>query len=106
MSGLTLIYCPFSSAAEAHRVSVALIEEGLVACANRLAACVSHYPAHGEIATEEEHPVLFKTGPDKVEAAMARIAELHCYDIPAILSWQAEAVHAPFADWVSHQLRK
>lgn len=106
MSGLTLIYCPFSSAAEAHRVSIALIGEGLVACANRLAPCISHYPAQGEIATEEEHPVLFKTGADKVDAAMARIAELHCYDVPAILSWPALAVHTPFADWVSHQLVK
>jgi periplasmic divalent cation tolerance protein len=50
--------------------------------------------------------VLFKTAADKVEAAMARIAELHCYDIPAILSWQAENVHTPFSDWVSHQLHK
>ena len=35
---------------------------------------------------------------------MARIAQLHDYDVPAILALPVDAAHPPFAAWVAEQL--
>ena len=38
------------------------------------------------------------------DALMARIAQLHDYDVPAILALPVDAAHPPFAAWVAEQL--
>jgi periplasmic divalent cation tolerance protein len=100
MTVTVLIYSLFPSAGEAHDCCRILMEERLIACANRLPVTVSYFRADDQIATTEEHPVLFKTSATQAEAAMARIAQLHRYKVPAILAFPASGVHHPFAEWV------
>lgn len=106
MTELAIVYALFPSAGEAHDCCRTLLEEGLVACANRLAPVISHYRWQGEIETNEEHPVLFKTRIDLQQAAIDRIARLHRYDVPAALAWPVTAAHAPFAEWVKAETRQ
>lgn len=102
-SGVHLIYTLFGSQEDARRIAMTLLSEKLVACANHLGAALSQYQWDGEFCEEQEFPVLLKTGADKVDAACARLAELHPYDTPAILSWPAERVAPDYADWISAQ---
>jgi periplasmic divalent cation tolerance protein len=98
---VALIYAVFPTAGEGHDVCRKLLAERLVACANRMPMVISHFRWEGEIEAKEEHPVIFKTSPAKAEAAMARIAALHRYDVPAIIRLSSESAYQPFADWVA-----
>lgn len=103
MADIAIIYAVFPTAGEGHDVCSKLIAERLIACANRLPMVISHFRWEGEIAAREEHPVLFKTSPEKAEAVMKRIAVLHRYDVPAIIRLSTEAAYGPFADWVASE---
>jgi periplasmic divalent cation tolerance protein len=103
MSQLVVIYAVFPSAGEALDCCRTLLNERLIACANRLPPTISHYRWEGELETAEEHPVIMKTSAKQQSEAMARIAELHRFKVPAIVSWAAGAAHPAFAAWVCEE---
>jgi periplasmic divalent cation tolerance protein len=102
---IALIYAVFPTAGEGHDVCRKLLQERLIACANRMPMVISHFRWEGEIEAKEEHPVLFKTSPARADAAMKRIAALHRYDVPAIVRLSTEAAYAPFAEWVAAETK-
>lgn len=104
MSGLILVYTLFGSAEEARTVCRQLVDEKLAGCANILAPCTSIYEWKGEQREEAEVPVLFKTTAPKLEALKTRLAALHSYEIPAILSWAAVA-NDGYSEWIGDRLR-
>jgi periplasmic divalent cation tolerance protein len=106
MSGVALVYTLFGSADAADRVARQLIEERLAACANMLGQATSIYQWNGVMETSAEVPVLFKTTPSRRDALMARIAELHDYDVPAILALPVEMADLSYAKWVAEQIAK
>ncbi|MFN3943805.1 MAG: divalent-cation tolerance protein CutA [Allosphingosinicella sp.] len=101
MSGIVSIYATFGSADEARRIARTLIEEGLAACANILAPCHSIYRWQGAIEEAAEHAAIFKTSAAAAERALARIAELHSYDVPAAVLWPIERALPAYAEWVT-----
>ena len=99
-NGIVSIYSTFGSDEEARRIARILVEERLAACANILAPCHSIYRWQGRIEEAAEVPVIFKTRADGAARLIARIGELHSYDVPAAVVWPiAEAVPA-YAAWV------
>jgi len=103
LANVALIYAVFPTAGEGHDVCRKLLSERLIACANRLPMIISHFRWEGEIEAKEEHPVIFKTSPAKADAAMKRIAELHRYDVPAIIRLSTESAYEPFAEWIASE---
>lgn len=106
MSGVSLVYTLFPDDTDARTAARTLVLERLAACANIVSPCTSFYVWKEALEENNETPVLFKTTPDKAQALVARIAELHEYDIPAILSWNADIAHSPFAAWVNEQVKE
>ena len=106
MSGVALVYTLFGSAEAADRVARQLIGEGLAACANMLGAATSLYEWNGVLESAAEVPVLFKTTSSRRDALMARIAELHDYEVPAILALPVESADLSYAKWVAEQIAK
>lgn len=104
MSGVVLVYSLFGSDGQARAIARTMVEERLAACANILAPCTSIYEWQGSQAEETEIPVLFKTSADRRDALIARIAQLHDYEVPAILALPVEAAHPPFAAWVAERV--
>lgn len=100
VSEIALIYAVFSTADEADDICAALLSERLIACANRHAAVISHFRWAGAVQSTTEYPVIFKTSVEKASAAMSRIAELHSYDVPAIIRLGDAPVLPAFAQWV------
>ncbi|QLG27241.1 divalent-cation tolerance protein CutA [Halorarum halophilum] len=77
-----------------------LVEERLAACVNRV-PCESTYRWDGEVLEDEAEEVLFvKTSAETVAAAEERVADLHPYDVPCVERFEADAVAAPFAEWI------
>src|SRR3546814_16257500 len=99
MSDLVLVYTLFADAGEARRLSRLLVGEGLAACANMLGPCTSIYEWQGDVREENEFPVLLKTAIEKRAALMARLAELHSYEVLDLLSRQGMA-NGPYGVWI------
>ena len=101
---LVSVYALFANAAEAERIGRTVIEERLAACINILGPCRSIYVWKGSTESAEETPAILKTNAEKAEALIARIAELHSYDVPCVAVWPVENVLAAYADWVEESL--
>lgn len=102
MSQIAFIYTLCPGAEQARDICRMMLDEQLIACANRMAPAISHYNWEGRLQTEEEYPVLMKTSPEKMEAAMERLRALHSYDTPPITGWLAQA-SPEFARWAGEE---
>ena len=49
---------------------------------------------------EEEVLLILKTTAAKSPALIARVAELHTYEVPEVLSLSVENGYGPYLDWV------
>lgn len=95
---IATVYAVFADTAEAERIARIVVEERLAACANILAPCHSIYRWKDGIEQATEVPALFKTA--RPDGLIARIAELHSYDVPAAVAWPITDAHPAYADWV------
>jgi periplasmic divalent cation tolerance protein len=95
-----LIWSPFASEDDAAKAAAALLDEGLIACAN-LVPVRSLYVWQGERGEARECGALFKTSEGLLDKAVARLAEIHPYETPAITGWRANAAAAATAAWLA-----
>jgi periplasmic divalent cation tolerance protein len=103
LAEIVTVYATFGSEEEARRIGRILVEEGLAACANVLAPCHSIYRWQGKLEEAAEHPALFKTRQDRAAALMARLVELHSYDVPAAVVWPIAGALPAYAAWVAEE---
>lgn len=99
------IYAVFADADEAQRIGRSVVEERLAACINILPPIRSIYRWQGEIETSEEVAAIFKTTDDAADRLIVRIAELHSYDVPCVVSWPIDKVLGSYAGWVEDSVR-
>jgi periplasmic divalent cation tolerance protein len=100
MSDIASVYAVFGSDEEARRIGRIAVEERLAACVNIIGPCRSIYRWQGGIEEAEEVAALFKTAADRADALIARIAELHSYDVPAAVVWPIVGAAEDYATWV------
>ena len=96
-----LIWCPFPDEAEARRAADALLNEGLIACANLVPGLVSLYVWQGERGEAREVGLLAKTHQSLAAAAIAKLEQLHSYQTPAIIGWKSDRVGAAAGTWLA-----
>lgn len=96
-----LIWCPFPNEEEAAAAARQLLDEKLIACANLLPAMRSIYEWNGERGDASECGVLFKTEASLLRSAIARIAEIHPYETPAVAGWETGACSDATAGWLA-----
>ncbi|MBB3034301.1 divalent-cation tolerance protein CutA [Alteriqipengyuania lutimaris] len=96
-----LVYTVFASREDARAVAAHLLDERLIACANVIGQVEALFEWDGERGSGEEVAVLFKTHADRLDAAVARLEELHPYDTPAILGWPTPVSGSATRDWLA-----
>lgn len=94
------VYAIFADAEEAERIGRVVVEARLAACINILGPVRSIYRWKGEVETESEVAAILKTSHAQADKLIARIAELHSYDVPCIVAWPIERILPGYADWV------
>ncbi|MGH9154331.1 MAG: divalent-cation tolerance protein CutA [Acidimicrobiales bacterium] len=74
----------------------------------RLAACVqvwgpveSRYWWQGRIESATEWLCVAKTTADRLDAAVAAVAQAHSYDLPEVVVTPVVGGYAPYLDWVA-----
>jgi periplasmic divalent cation tolerance protein len=100
MSPIVSVYATFASDEEARRIAHTLVEERLAACANILGSCHSIYRWAGRIEEGGEAAALFKTTAENARPLIARLAELHSYDVPAAVVWPVAETLPAYSQWV------
>ena len=98
------IYAIFANDEEAARIGQAMVEERLAACVNILGPVRSIYRWQGKIEEAQEVAALFKSTDAAADRLIARIAELHSYDVPCVESWPIDKVLRVYADWVEESV--
>ncbi|WP_312770214.1 MULTISPECIES: divalent-cation tolerance protein CutA [Pseudoxanthomonas] len=100
---LILSTCPDADTAQ--RLARILVEERLAACVSLLPGGVSTYRWQGLVEQTTEVQLLAKTPADRRDALMARLAELHPYELPEILAVETAAGLPAYLDWVTAETR-
>lgn len=85
----------------ADRIASVLVQEQLAACAQVGGPIRSTYRWEGEVHADEEWTLTVKAAASRRDAAVARIVELHPYDVPEILVTPVVGGHQPYLDWVA-----
>ena len=86
-------------------------EIGQVLVSEKLAACVNYFPINsvfrwkGKIEEGEEFGMLVKTKESLVDEVIARIKELHSYDVPCIEVLDVVGGNSDFLDWVEKETK-
>jgi periplasmic divalent cation tolerance protein len=101
MSGIVTVYATFPSEEEARRIGRILVEERHAACANILGASHSIYHWQGAVEEASEVSALFKTRAELADDLIARLAQLHSYDVPAAVVWSISKAWPAYSSWVA-----
>ena len=99
------VYVVFANAEEAERIALTVIEERLAACVNIFPPIRSIYRWKGKIEWADETAAILKTHHWQSERLIQRIAELHSYDVPCVVSWPIDKVLRAYGDWVEESVR-
>ncbi|MDV3469897.1 divalent-cation tolerance protein CutA [Stenotrophomonas sp. C3(2023)] len=101
---LLLTTCPDQASAE--RIATTLVGERLAACVTRLDGAHSTYRWQGQVTTDAELQLLVKTTASRIDAAMARLLELHPYELPECIAVETRAGLPAYLDWIRAQTRE
>ena len=94
------VYAVFANADEAERIGRTVVEERLAACINIFPGVRSIYRWQGAVETADEVAAIFKTERAQVDGLITRIAALHSYDVPCVVSWPIDKITGDYAQWV------
>ncbi len=94
---LVLSTCP---AKEVDHLVSRLLEEKLVACVNVIGGASSRYWWNGEIQSDTESILIMKTRASLTGRVIARIGELHSYEVPEAIVIDVEQGNPAYLKWV------
>lgn len=101
---LIITNCP--DEATASTIALAVVEDGLAACANLLPRVQSIYRWQGSIESASEIPLLLKSTAANYPALEKRIAELHPYDVPEIIALPITRGLPAYLNWLAEETLK
>ena len=99
-----LFYVTVSTQDEAKAIATALLNDGLIACANILGAMTSIYRWQGELAQEEEVPLILKSTTELGDRIIEKIKQIHSYDSPCVVALNIENGNPEFLNWIQKEV--
>ncbi len=90
---------------EAERLAQALLSERLVACV-QMFPVQSRYWWRGKIEAASEVMLLMKTRAGLMERLVARIKELHPYEVPEVVALPISEGNPDYLEWVREETRQ
>ena len=99
----TVVLCTVPEA-EAERLACTLVEEKIVACVNAMPVS-SFFFWEGALQKEGETLLIMKTTAANVNRTIARIREIHSYQVPEIIALPIMAGYEGYLDWVREAVR-
>ena len=94
-----VVYTTVTNTEDAQMLARGAVERRLAACV-QIEAIQSVYRWKGEVQSEPEQRILFKTTKALYQQLESMIAELHPYELPAIFATSVVAASTAYAAWV------
>ncbi len=95
---VTLITAPTQVA---EQIAATLVEERLAACVNIIEKVRSVYRWEGQVEKADEALLVVKGLTSKMDELIARVREIHPYEIPEVISLAIQTGNQDFLDWLS-----
>ncbi|MEK6984058.1 MAG: divalent-cation tolerance protein CutA [Nanoarchaeota archaeon] len=100
---MTLVYITCKDQKEAEKISLHLLKERLIACAN-IFPMKSMYWWNNKITNDNENVIIAKTNEKNFKKMVEEVKKLHSYEIPCILKINA-AANKEYEDWANKEMR-
>lgn len=100
-AGAALLLSSVPDEQSGRRIAEALVNERLAACAHVAPAGLSVYRWQGRVVAERESMLTVKTTKKCAAGALARLVELHPYDVPEALVVPCPDGGGPYLDWLA-----
>jgi len=94
-----------SNREEAERISLDLLDEKPIACANIIGPVHSLFRWAGKVEKAKEWVVLMKSRSDLFENLSERVKALHSYEVPEIIAVPIEKGSSAYLKWVDSSLK-
>jgi len=98
---LVVLMSTFPNLEDLGEIAATLVGENLCACVNILRETLSIYRWNDEIVTNKEVLCLIKTSRARQAALVARLTELHPYEVPELITLTPSAVSESYLRWVN-----
>lgn len=92
-----------ASEGESEQLAKLLVEERLAACVN-VTGVRSFYRWQGELCVDKECLLIIKSDKSKVDRIIARIEDVHSYEVPEILVLPIVAGSEQYLEWVERSV--
>lgn len=99
-----IVLCTFPDADTARSIATTLVEERRVACVNLIPQVESIFLWQGKLEQAQEVLAIMKTTEAGYAQLETRLADLHPYEVPEILSLNAPAGLEAYTRWVGNQV--
>jgi periplasmic divalent cation tolerance protein len=96
---IVLVTVPSRDVAEA--LTTTVVDERLAACGNIIPGITSIYRWQDAVQKDEELLIVFKTRQQTAARLMARVQELHPYEVPEAVALPVMAGLPPYLTWVA-----
>ena len=100
MTTAVVVLSTAGSQEEAERIATALVEERLAACVNLVAPITSIYRWQGAVERAAEVLLVIKTRRTSAARLIARLGELHSYEVPEAIVLPIAAGARPYLQWL------
>jgi periplasmic divalent cation tolerance protein len=99
---MAIVTAPSHDVAE--RLVTTIVEERLAACGNIVPGLTSIYHWEGALQRDSEVLIIFKTTRAVLARLMARVEEIHPYDVPEVLAVPVTAGLDAYTTWVAENV--
>lgn len=100
-----IVFVTTANKAEAEKISQALLQEKLIACANIINPVTSFFHWKGHVDCAEECLAVMKSRRDLFSQLAQRVKALHSYEVPEILALPIIDGSAEYLGWMSEVLK-
>jgi len=100
---MIVIYIACKDEEEAKKISKALLEKKMIACAN-IFPVQSMFWWENKIEEKGEYIIIAKTIKTRFDEVSDIVKDLHSYDVPLIEQWDIDAVDKDYLDWLNKEV--
>lgn len=100
---VAIVYTTIDNIQDARKIAQSLVEDQLVACVNIIPNIESIYRWKGKIENDNELVIIAKTTDTNIKKTIARIKELHSYDLPDIIVLPIVGGHKEYLDYIVNE---
>lgn len=97
---IQITYTLVDTLEEAQKIARILVQEKLAACVNILPNLLSVYLWDHKLQESTELGLVIKSAPSQKNTVLKRLKELHPYELPALVSFEAES-SPEYTAWVN-----